>query len=101
MPLSASLRTIPRPMPREPPVTNAVFHLSCCICASHLFASFLQARHRLEPEPGIDDPEPRQILTTTITLAWTAPSFAAVKGIVHAPCSKPAMKPASRDALLI
>jgi hypothetical protein len=22
-------------------------------------------------------------------LAWTAPSFAAVKGIVHAPCAKP------------
>jgi site-specific DNA recombinase len=38
---------------------------------------------------------------TTITLPWTAPSFAAVKGIVHAPCAKPAMKPESRDALLI
>jgi hypothetical protein len=37
---------------------------------------------------------------TTITLPWTAPSFAAVKGIVHAPCAKPAMKPESRDALL-
>src|SRR6202040_2517166 len=32
--------------------------------------------------------------------AWTAPSFAAVKGIVHAPSAKPAMKPESRDALL-
>jgi hypothetical protein len=41
-----------------------------------------------------------QVLTTTITLAWTAPSFAAVKGIVHAPCAKPALTPASRDALL-
>jgi site-specific DNA recombinase len=38
---------------------------------------------------------------TTITLPWTAPSFAAVKGIVHAPCAKPAMRPESRDALLI
>src|SRR5712691_605625 len=37
MPLSASLRTMPRPMPREPPVTNAVFHLSCCIGGSYLF----------------------------------------------------------------
>jgi site-specific DNA recombinase len=51
-------------------------------------------------EPSIDDPEPRQVLTTTITLAWTAPSFAAVKGIVHSPSAEPAMKPASRDALL-
>ena len=51
-------------------------------------------------EPNINDPEPRQIPPTTITLAWTAPSFAAVKGIVHAPCAKPVMKPASRDALL-
>jgi site-specific DNA recombinase len=41
-----------------------------------------------------------QVLTTTITLAWTAPSFAAVKGIVHAPSARPAMKPANRDALL-
>ena len=31
---------------------------------------------------------------------WTAPSFAAVKGIVHAPCAKPAMRPECRDALL-
>jgi len=37
---------------------------------------------------------------TTILLAWTAPSPAAVKGIVHAPSAKPAMKPESRDALL-
>ena len=51
-------------------------------------------------EPGIDDPAPRQIRSATITLAWMAPSSAAVKGIVHAPCAKPAMKPARRDALL-
>jgi len=36
----------------------------------------------------------------TITLPWAAPSFAAVKGIVHAPSAKPAMKAESRDALL-
>jgi site-specific DNA recombinase len=51
-------------------------------------------------ESGIDDSERRQVLTTTITLAWTVPSFVALKGIVHAPCAKPAMKPASRYALL-
>jgi hypothetical protein len=38
---------------------------------------------------------------TTITLPWTAPSFAAVKGIVHAPCAKSATRPECRDALLI
>jgi site-specific DNA recombinase len=51
-------------------------------------------------EPSINAPEPGQNITTTIMLAWTAPSFAAVKGIVHAPSAKPEMKPASRDALL-
>jgi hypothetical protein len=37
---------------------------------------------------------------TTITLPWAAPSFAAVKGIIHAPYAKPAMKTENRDALL-
>jgi site-specific DNA recombinase len=36
-----------------------------------------------------------------ITISWTAPSFAAVKGIVHIPSSKPPLRPESRDALLI
>ena len=49
---------------------------------------------------GLDDLAPRHPPTPTITLPWTAPSFAAVKGIVHAPCAKPAMRPESRDALL-
>jgi site-specific DNA recombinase len=51
-------------------------------------------------EPSIDAPAARQLHTTAITLAWAAPSFAAVKGIIHAPSSKPAMRPESRDALL-
>ncbi len=38
--------------------------------------------------------------TTIITLPWTAPIFAAVKGIVHMPSENPAMKAESRDALL-
>jgi hypothetical protein len=37
---------------------------------------------------------------TTITLPWTAPSFAAVKGILHEPGEKPRLKPESRDAVL-
>ena len=35
-----------------------------------------------------------------ITLPWAAPSFAALKGIVHAPLPNAVMKPESRDALL-
>jgi site-specific DNA recombinase len=35
-----------------------------------------------------------------IALPWTAPSFAAMKGIIHEPSTKPTMKPESRDALL-
>jgi len=42
-------------------------------------------------EPVISDPDPRQISTGTISLAWTAPGFAAVKGVVHAPCATAAM----------
>jgi DNA invertase Pin-like site-specific DNA recombinase len=38
--------------------------------------------------------------TTTITLPWTAPSFVAVKGIVHAPSIMRTIKPETRDALL-
>jgi hypothetical protein len=34
--------------------------------------------------------------TTTIPLPWAAPSFAAVKGIIHAPGAKPTMKAESR-----
>jgi DNA invertase Pin-like site-specific DNA recombinase len=51
-------------------------------------------------EPGPNDPAPGQLPMTTMTLAWAAPSFAAVKGIVHAPSARPELKPESRDALL-
>jgi site-specific DNA recombinase len=37
---------------------------------------------------------------STITLPWSAPSFSAVKRIVHAPSVAPAIKPEARDALL-
>ena len=33
-------------------------------------------------------------------LRWTAPGFQFMKGIIHAPCAKPALRPESRDALL-
>jgi len=51
-------------------------------------------------EPSINHPASLPLPTTTIMLPWTAPSFAAVKGIVHAPSARPAMKAESRDALL-
>jgi site-specific DNA recombinase len=51
-------------------------------------------------DPSLQDSAPRRPLTTTITLPWTAPIFAAVKGIINAPCTEPAMRPESRDALL-
>jgi hypothetical protein len=51
-------------------------------------------------DSGIDDSAPRRSPTPTITLPWTAPSFTPVKGILHAPCAKLAMRPESRDALL-
>jgi site-specific DNA recombinase len=50
-------------------------------------------------EPASDG-QAREPATTTLTLPWTAPTFIAVKGIVHEPTAKPAMSPGSRDALL-
>jgi hypothetical protein len=51
-------------------------------------------------EPSMHHPASPPLPATTIMLPWTAPSFAAVKGIIHAPSAKPAMKAESRDALL-
>jgi hypothetical protein len=33
-------------------------------------------------------------------LRWTVPGFQSMKGIIHAPCAKPALRPESRDAPL-
>jgi hypothetical protein len=57
-----------------------------------------------EASAQVDDPTPDNPATgsplITIALPWTAPSFAAVKGIIHEPSEKPTLKPESRDALL-
>ena len=47
-----------------------------------------------------DGTGPGALATTALTLPWAAPSFVAMKGIVHQPTAKPAMKPESRHALL-
>jgi site-specific DNA recombinase len=61
----------------------------------------LLPREALVPGEEINTSDPDiGPITTKLTLAWTAASFAAVKGIVHTPCATPSMKPSSRDALL-
>jgi len=50
-------------------------------------------------EPSANDPTPGRL--PTITLAWTAPRVAAVKGIALVPSARPELKAESRDALLI
>jgi site-specific DNA recombinase len=50
-------------------------------------------------DSALDNPA-AGITLTTITLPWNAPSFAAVKGILHEPGEQPVLKPVSRDALL-
>ncbi len=64
----------------------------------------LFARSRASDDTGIlgtDGPQPNTPPTTVITLPWTSPSFAAVKGIVHSPSARrPELKPESRDAVL-
>jgi site-specific DNA recombinase len=56
-------------------------------------------RSRTE-ESGAKDLGASQLPTPAITLPWTAPSFAAIKGIVHAPSARPGLKSENRDALL-
>src|SRR5262249_11918960 len=46
-------------------------------------------------DPPLDNPAARN----PVTLPWTAPSFAAVKGILHELSEKRTMNPESRDAL--
>jgi site-specific DNA recombinase len=51
------------------------------------------------PGPDIGNPDV-QHPHSAIVLAWTAPTFAAVKGVIHAPSAKQTIKPESCDALL-
>ena len=39
-------------------------------------------------------------MAATLVLPWSAPAFAAVKGVIHVPTAKPAMRPETRDAIL-
>jgi site-specific DNA recombinase len=50
-------------------------------------------------DPTLDNPAAGNP-QITITLPWAAPSFAAVKGIIHEPSEIPTIKPESREALL-
>ena len=50
-------------------------------------------------EPSASEQAPCRPPITT-KLPWIAPSFVAIKGILHAPSTKPAMSPERRDALL-
>jgi site-specific DNA recombinase len=50
--------------------------------------------------PGEDNAEIGAVHPVTITLPWTAPAFAAVTGIVHAPAARPAMTPEAQEAFL-
>jgi Protein of unknown function (DUF2924) len=50
--------------------------------------------------PSLTDSAPDLNPATKKAIPWTAPSFAAMKGIIHEPSTKPTMKPESRDALL-
>jgi DNA invertase Pin-like site-specific DNA recombinase len=51
-------------------------------------------------DPASGEQAPGELVTTTLTLPWAAPSFEAVKGIVHGPAAKPAISPESRDTVL-
>jgi site-specific DNA recombinase len=76
-------------------------HVSRVIVTPQALEVFLNPASgaRQVDDSALDSPATCNPLTT-ITLPWTAPSFAAVKGIIHEPSEKPTMKPESRDALL-
>ena len=39
--------------------------------------------------------------TTVISLPWSTPAFASVKGVLHRPEAKPTLKQETRDAILL
>ena len=49
---------------------------------------------------GGEELTPCELTTTTLRLPRAAPSFIAVKGIVHEPAAKPTMNPETRNAVL-
>jgi hypothetical protein len=51
-------------------------------------------------EAASDDPNQAKRSPALITLPWAAPSFTAIKGLLHTPSQQSAMKPETRDALL-
>jgi site-specific DNA recombinase len=65
----------------------------------------LRLRHRVEAaqvHDGTNYPSGRSTASvTTITVPWTSPVPAAVKGIVHVPAHNTPITPSRRDALLI
>jgi hypothetical protein len=50
--------------------------------------------------PVSDERASGELATAMLTLPWAAPTFIAVKGIVHEPTAKPTISPQSRDSLL-
>jgi DNA invertase Pin-like site-specific DNA recombinase len=66
----------------------------------------LRLRQNLEPaqadNPAIRDPSaPQMAGLATITVPWTSPALAAVKGIIHVPAHNTPMTPSRRDTLLM
>jgi hypothetical protein len=56
----------------------------------------------LAPEaPVTADVVASSTCTTVISLPWSAPAFASVKGVLHQPEAKPTLKQETRDAILL
>jgi hypothetical protein len=73
-----------------------------------LTPSHLELRLRQNVEPAQADnavnngaPAPRVANVTTITVPWTSPASAAVKGITHVPAHNTPVTPSRRDTLLM
>jgi hypothetical protein len=76
-------------------------HVDRVLIGAHAVEVSLMPGGTAEPTESAEDGWPRSNLAPTIlTLPWAAPSFVAVKGIVHEPAAKPAMDPETREALL-
>jgi hypothetical protein len=75
-------------------------HVQRVVVGAQAVEVHLSHRSTEPAEAGDDELAAAAPAAIMLTLPWAAPSFVAVKGIVHQPAAKPTMTPEARDVLL-
>ena len=80
-----------------------VFTLSVTLTTKHIKLQLCQNVEAPQAIDAFDDASnsPEHPRVTTVTIPWTSPVPAALKGIIHVPAHNTPMKPSRREALLI